>query len=64
MLRTLAGETFEFDHVIMATHANITLEILERGKGGATDTERQVLQGFGWAKNDLVVHSDISVSIW
>ena len=57
MLRTEAGETHEFDHVIMATHADVTLDILRRG--GGTAEEEKVLGQFPFQPNNRVVmHRD------
>jgi len=57
MLRTAAGETHEFDHVIMATHADVTLDILRRGD--STAEEEQVLSQFPFQPNNRVVmHRD------
>ena len=57
MLRTAAGEMHEFDHVIMATHADVTLDILRRG--GGTAEEEQVLGHFPFQPNNRVVmHRD------
>lgn len=55
-----------FDRVIVATHANMALRLLDgvggvgAGKGdeGATAAEREVLGAFRYSKNRTVLHSD------
>ena len=47
-----------FDHVIFATHADTTLEILA---GQATDEEKRILGEFKFNKNTAVMHSDLSL---
>ncbi|KAG8997338.1 hypothetical protein FRB94_007693 [Tulasnella sp. JGI-2019a] len=58
LLTTASGETGEFDHVVLATHTDISLRILQNGTDGATELESKVLGGFTWAKNRVVVHHD------
>jgi predicted NAD/FAD-binding protein len=60
LLTTESGHAEEFDHVIMATHTDVTLNILKAGGGVSADEER-ILGGFEWNKNEAVVHSDTSV---
>lgn len=59
------GEEEEvFDAVIMATHSDTTLNILESSgdiKGGATDTERDILRSFEWNQSEAVLHCDEEV---
>ena len=49
------GREHEFDHVIIATHADTALEILGRN---ASDTERHILQNFKYTSNQVILHSD------
>jgi predicted NAD/FAD-binding protein len=49
------GETRQFDHVVVATHADTTLRILG---SAATEAEREILGSFRYAPNRAVVHSD------
>jgi Flavin containing amine oxidoreductase len=60
LLTSTDGRTEEFDHVIMATHADTTLSILKAGGGVSIDEER-ILGGFEWNRNEAVVHSDTKV---
>jgi predicted NAD/FAD-binding protein len=60
LLTTMNGRTEEFDHVILATHADTTLSILQAGGGVSIDEER-ILGGFEWHQNEVVVHSDTKV---
>lgn len=61
-LVTASGEEMEFDHVVLATHTDTSLEILKRGESGATDLERSVLGAVRWNRNRIVVHHDEKVS--
>jgi predicted NAD/FAD-binding protein len=47
----------EFDHVILATHADTSLELLR----DATIEEKEVLNNFTFSKNVATLHSDLSV---
>ncbi|KAG8864078.1 hypothetical protein FRB96_006951 [Tulasnella sp. 330] len=58
LLTTVSGETAEFDHVLLATHTDISLQILKNGKHGATGMEEKVLGAFQWSRNRVVVHHD------
>lgn len=49
---------YEYDHVILATHADQALSLL--GKG-ATKLEREILGAFKTSKNIAVLHSDKKV---
>ena len=49
-----------FDHVILATHADQALEIIQNT---ASAEEREILSGFGFSTNTAVLHSDLSVCI-
>jgi predicted NAD/FAD-binding protein len=50
---TVDGE--RFDHVVLATHADTTLEILG---ADATALERELLSAFPYAPNEAVLHHD------
>lgn len=56
MLTTRHGEPEVFDQVILATHADQTLEILADASG----TEREILQAFPYHENEAVLHTDSS----
>ena len=62
MLVTATGTHEEFDHIIFACHTDDALRILNAGSG-ATPEERDILGAFRWAKNDVWLHSDESVSV-
>ena len=62
LLTTAGGRSEEYDHVIMACHADATLAILRAG-GGVTSEEENILGGFQWSKNVAVIHSDTKVSL-
>jgi predicted NAD/FAD-binding protein len=53
----LDGGEKTFDHVIFASHSDQTLSAL----GDATTLEREVLKGFAYQPNEVVLHTDISV---
>lgn len=46
-----------YDHVILATHADQALKIIE---GSATAEERSILSNFETSKNTAVLHSDLA----
>jgi predicted NAD/FAD-binding protein len=52
------GITESFDHIVFATHADVTLSILG---GEATDDEVRHLAAFGYDTNEVVLHTDDSV---
>ncbi|KAI5478108.1 hypothetical protein MNV49_005475 [Pseudohyphozyma bogoriensis] len=54
------GKEWEFDHAVFATHADVTLGILESGEG-ITREERDVLGGFEFGKNRAVLHGDVDL---
>ena len=62
LLTTTSGRSEQYDHVIMACHADTSLAILRAG-GGVTREEENILGGFQWNKNVAVVHSDTKASI-
>lgn len=51
------GDTEVFDHVVFATHADVTLSILGEA---ASDDERRILSAFRYDTNEVVLHTDIS----
>ncbi len=51
------GRTFDFDQVVMATHADDTLRLL----ADATAAEKDILSLFTYQPNKAVLHSDVSV---
>jgi len=51
------GHHAAFDHVVMACHADQSLRLLE----DPTKTERAVLGAFQYQRNDVLLHTDISV---
>lgn len=57
------GEKEAFDHVVFATHADQTLEILKKG-GGVTEDEERILSAFEFSKNRAVLHADVQVSFF
>lgn len=59
-LESESGESWEFDHVIFACHADTTLKILQRGNGITLEEER-ILSSFEFGKNRAVLHSDPDV---
>lgn len=48
------GETKQFDHVVIATHADQALRLIET----PTDDERSLLGAFRYAANEAVMHTD------
>ncbi|KAK4937865.1 hypothetical protein LTR10_021586 [Elasticomyces elasticus] len=55
---TANGKDQEFDHVILATHADQALKIL---KPVATKEEIDILGGFQTSRNVVVLHSDLTL---
>lgn len=51
------GDTETFDHVVFATHADVTLGILG---DSATEDERRILSSFRYDTNEVVLHTDRS----
>jgi predicted NAD/FAD-binding protein len=60
-LKTATGEIQHFDHVILATHTDTSLSILESGASGVTEVEREILTSVGWNRNEVVLHCDTKV---
>lgn len=58
ILTTAEGEKRVFDHVVMACHADETLKILGEG---ATEEEKEILGGFEFSSNRVVLHGDKQV---
>lgn len=56
-LSTIKGETFVFDHVVMASHADETLAMLKN----PTARQKDLLQHFKYQENIAVLHTDASV---
>lgn len=51
------GAAHVFDRVVLATHADQALRILDEPSA----TERRLLQAFSYAKNAITLHSDLAV---
>ncbi|MGI9585981.1 MAG: NAD(P)/FAD-dependent oxidoreductase [Acidimicrobiia bacterium] len=49
------GETERYDHVVLATHADVSLKILGEN---ATEAERRTLSAFHYGPNEVVLHTD------
>jgi len=56
-LRTADGEVARFDKVVLATHADQALALLE----DPSERERRALGGFSYTMNDTVLHTDSSL---
>lgn len=56
-LRTVAGETLQFDAVVFACHSDQALAMLE----DPSDAEREILGAFPYAPNEAVLHTDESL---
>jgi predicted NAD/FAD-binding protein len=55
-LRTEDGEVHRFDRLVLATHADQALALLE----DPTPDERRILGGFAYTQNEAVLHTDSS----
>lgn len=55
VLTTAAGATETFDAVVLATHSDISLQILG---DGATEEEKAVLSAIPYNSNDVYLHTD------
>lgn len=53
----VGDEVERFDHVVIATHADQALGLLE----DPTDDERRILGAFAYTRNDAVLHTDSSL---
>ena len=51
------NEFFDYDKVILATHANDAIKLIEN----PTDKEKQILSKFKYKKNTAVIHTDSTV---
>ncbi|MFI5930911.1 NAD(P)/FAD-dependent oxidoreductase [Actinoplanes sp. NPDC051494] len=56
-VRDDSGEIRGYDEVVVATHADQALALLEN----PTDAERRTLGAFGYSRNETVLHTDASV---
>lgn len=52
--------TEEFDHVILATHSDTSLKMLQNGSG-MTANEEAILGSFAWNQNRAVLHTDVNL---
>ena len=52
-----AGHQAAFDHVVLACHADQSLRLL----ADPSTTEREVLSAFPYQRNDVLLHTDVSV---
>ena len=57
VLTDRTGATHDFDEVVFATHADVTLKILG---DAATGEEKRVLGAFEYTPNEVVLHTDTS----
>ncbi len=58
ILTSKDGKTFEFDHVIFATHSDQALKILG---ADATPEEKKILGAIPYSKNHAILHRDTTV---
>jgi len=56
-VRDAAGETHRFDAVVIATHADQALRLLDP----PTDAERDVLGTFAYSRNPAMLHTDVTL---
>lgn len=52
-----SGRKHVYDHVILATHSDTTLQMLRNG-GGLSSMEERVLSPWQWGQNEAVLHWD------
>ena len=52
-----SGAAEEYDQIVLATHADVSLRLLGEG---ATEAERRVLSAFEYESNEVVLHTDAS----
>ena len=57
-LRCVDGRTENFDHVILACHADQALRMVG---GDATTTETELLSKFPYERNEVVLHTDVNL---
>jgi len=57
MLHDEAGEAARYDHVVLATHADEALALLDRPSAA----EREILGAFRYSRNRAVLHSDATL---
>lgn len=55
------GESERFDHLVVATHSDQALRLLESGKLGVSDRERALLGAIQYQKNVALLHTDPSL---
>lgn len=60
LLELTDGSRLEYDHVVLAVHADQALSLLAEG---ATKAERDILGSFKTTRNECFLHSDSSVSL-
>jgi len=56
-VRTAKGDRELYDHVILATHSDVSLGLL----GEATPAEREILGALPYQRNEVVLHTDSSL---
>jgi predicted NAD/FAD-binding protein len=56
-IKTSTGQSLNFDHVVMATHADIALSLISR----PLISERDLLASFNYSQNRVVLHQDESL---
>lgn len=57
IIKTASGETFLFDKVIIATHADQAMKMLDED----FTNEKEILASFKYEKNRATLHTDVSV---
>ena len=56
-LTTVKGESYDFDHVVFASHADEALEMIKN----PTELQRELLSSFKYQENIAVLHTDSSL---